>query len=159
VREAIAEVRRIVDDLRPPALDEVGLLGAIRQRALRLSGDVVIDVHGPAVLPELPAAVESAAFRIASEAMTNVVRHSGARWCQVSVIVAGQDIEVIVSDDGQAPMDAQPGVGWQSMCDRAMELGGTCRFATDPKTGGLVVRALLPGRVPSPPPGERMVTA
>ena len=82
VKDAIAEVRRLVDDLRPPAIDEVGLVGAIRQRAAALSTDS-LDIRrtGPDELPPLPAAVEVAAYRIASEAMTNVAKHSGASRC------------------------------------------------------------------------------
>lgn len=76
VKEAIVEVRRLVDVLRPPAIDEVGLLAAIRQRALGLSEAMVFEVRGPTAMPDLPAAVETAAFRIAAEAMTNVTRHA-----------------------------------------------------------------------------------
>jgi two-component system, NarL family, sensor kinase len=143
VRAAIAEVRRLVDNLRPPAIDEVGLLDAIRQRASALSGDVAFEVTGPDVLSPLPAAVEVAAFRIASEAMTNVARHSGATRCRVVVDVNGS-FELTVSDNGTgADRAATAGVGWTSMRERAAELGGSCTISSRPE-GGLVVRAVLP---------------
>jgi two-component system NarL family sensor kinase len=85
---AIAEIRRLVDDLRPPSLDEVVLVAALRQKATALSVyPLRIKVDGPSPLLQLPAAAEVAAYRIALEAMTNVVRHSGATRCQVTVRV------------------------------------------------------------------------
>jgi two-component system, NarL family, sensor kinase len=143
VKDAIAEVRRLVDDLRPPAIDEVGLLGAIRQRAASLSSTVTFEVDGPDGLPVLPAAVEVAAFRIASEAMTNVVRHSGATRCRVGVDVDGS-FALTVADNGRGAAGAvTPGVGWASMRERAAELGGSCTIISPPDSG-LVVRAVLP---------------
>ena len=142
---AISEVRRLVDDLRPPAIDEVGLIGAIRQRAASLTqgSELAVDVSGPASLPPLPAAVEVAAFRIAAEAMTNVSRHSGATQCLVHVAVNGA-FELTVSDNGRgARPGTSSGVGWTSMSERAEELGGSCTV-TSRNGGGLVVRALLP---------------
>ena len=142
---AIAEVRRLVDDLRPPAIDEVGLLGAIRQRAASLAqgAELEVEVGGPAALPPLPAAVEVAAFRIAAEAMTNVARHSGATRCVVHVAVNG-GFELTVSDNGHGARPGTPsGVGWTSMSERAEELGGTCTVSSR-AGGGLVVRAVLP---------------
>jgi two-component system NarL family sensor kinase len=147
VKEAITEVRRLVDDLRPPAIDEVGLLDAIRQRATSLSGVVTFEVTGPHLLAhrleQLPAAVEVAAFRIASEAMTNVVRHSGATRCVVAVELNGA-FQLTVSDNGRG-IDRTPnlGVGWTSMRERAAELGGSCTMTSQPN-GGLVVCAVLP---------------
>jgi signal transduction histidine kinase len=143
-RSAIAEVRRLVDDLRPPAIDEVGLVGAIRQRAAALSSETLgFCVEGPEGLPPLPAAVEVAAFRIASEAMTNVARHSSASRCTVEIGLSG-GLELSVTDNGQGT-GAPPGtgVGWTSMMDRAAELGGACTISTLAE-GGVVVRALLP---------------
>lgn len=144
VKAAIAEVRRLVDDLRPPAIDEVGLVQAIRQRAASLRGDVSFEVRGPATPPALPAAVEVAAFRIASEAMTNVARHSGATWCRVDVVgdAEGGDLWVTVTDDGHGAVTAA-GVGLTSMSERAAELGGTLSVSPCDE-GGLVVRARLP---------------
>jgi len=143
VKAAIAEVRRLVDDLRPPAIDEVGLLDAIRQRAAALSGAVAFEVTGPDALPPLAAAVEVAAFRIASEAMTNVVRHSGATRCRVAVTVDGA-FELTITDNGHGIQGTTThGVGWTSMRERAAELGGSCTISSRPE-GGLVVRAVLP---------------
>ncbi len=142
---AIAEVRRLVDDLRPPAIDEVGLIGAIRQRAASLTqgSDLEVDISGPASLPPLPAAVEVAAFRIAAEAMTNVSRHSGATRCVVHVAVNGA-FELTISDNGRgARPGVRSGVGWTSMSERAEELGGSCTVSSR-TGGGLVVRAVLP---------------
>ncbi|WP_433225671.1 histidine kinase [Microtetraspora malaysiensis] len=143
VKASIAEVRRLVDDLRPPAIDEVGLLHAIRQRAVSLSGAVTFEVSGPEGLPALPAAVEVAAFRIASEAMTNVARHSGATRCRVAVEVGGS-FELTVADNGcGTDRSTTRGIGWTSMRERAAELGGSCTISSRPE-GGLVVRAVLP---------------
>lgn len=144
---AIAEIRRLVDDLRPPALDEVGLVGALRQKAVSLSGHgdppLVVEVEGPTGMPPLPAAVEVAAYRIAMEAMTNVARHSGAFRCTVTVAVNGA-VEVTVVDNGTGPRDgATPGVGWGSMRDRAAELGGSCSVSRR-HDGGTMVRAIIP---------------
>lgn len=144
VKAAISEVRRLVDDLRPPAIDEVGLVQAIRQRAGSLHNDVSFEVRGPAMPPALPAAVEVAAFRIASEAMTNVARHSGATWCRVDVVADadGGDLWVTVTDNGHGAVTSD-GVGLTSMRERAAELGGTLSVSTCAE-GGLEVRARLP---------------
>ncbi len=146
VREAIAEVRRLVDDLRPPAIDEVGLLAAIRQRAAALSGNLIIEVAGPDPMPALPAAVEVAAYRIASEAMTNVVRHAGATRCQVDLMVDGR-FELTVTDNGHGAASGSPtarqGTGWRSMQERAAELGGNCTISCRPE-GGIMVHAVVP---------------
>lgn len=143
VRSAIGEVRRLVDDLRPPAIDEIGLVGAIRQRAVGLSGEVAIEVSGPETLPTLPAAVEVAAYRIASEALTNIVRHSGATRCRVAVALDGA-FELTVADNGHGTEGGTTwGVGWISMRERAAELGGSCTITSRPE-GGLLVRAVLP---------------
>jgi two-component system NarL family sensor kinase len=142
-RAAIAEVRRLVDDLRPAAIDQVGLLAAIRQRVTSLSGDLSVEVEGPDSLPRLPAAVEVAAFRIASEAVTNAVRHSGASRCRVAVELDGA-FALTITDNGRgAATNTGPGVGWTSMRQRAAELGGSCTISPRAE-GGLVVRAVLP---------------
>ena len=144
VKDAIAEIRRVVDDLRPPAIDEVGLLGALRQRAAALSTETLeYVVTGPDSLPPVPAAVEVAAYRIVSEAMTNVARHSGASRCTIDIGIGGT-LEVTIKDNGLGSLrPIGHGVGWASMTDRASELGGACTISSRAE-GGLVVRAVLP---------------
>jgi two-component system NarL family sensor kinase len=143
-RETIKEVRRLVDDLRPPAIDEVGLVGAVRHRAEVLStASLQYDVTGPDELASLPAAVEVAAFRIASEGMTNAAKHSGASRCTVDIELDGS-LGVTVSDNGRGAAGPRgAGVGWTSMTERAAELGGSCTISARAE-GGLVVRAVLP---------------
>jgi signal transduction histidine kinase len=145
--DAISEVRQLVHGLRPRALDEFGLVGAIREqgigvdRAGRPGPDVVI-VPG-AELPPLPAAVEVAAYRIATEAITNAIRHADARQCRVR-ITANAALEVEVTDDGHGWAGRlTPGVGIQSMRERAADLGGTLTIEPLPG-GGTIVLARLP---------------
>ena len=147
-KETIREVRRLVDDLRPPAIDEVGLINAIRQRAAALSTDALrYDVSGPTALPFLPAAVEVAVFRIASEAMTNTAKHSGASRCAVVIELDGT-LGVTVADNGRGSARVtSTGMGWTSMTERAAELGGSCTISNRAE-GGLVVRAMLPLAAP-----------
>ena len=142
----VGEVRRIVEDLRPPALDELGLLPALTAFVDRLStrDDALrVAVHAPDPLPPLPAAVEVAAYRIATEAMTNVARHAHARSCLLRLEV-GQDLTVEVRDDGVGmPAGRLAGVGLPSMTERAAELGGHCVVARL-DGGGTQVMAHLP---------------
>jgi signal transduction histidine kinase len=139
-RSAIAEVRRLVYDLRPPALDELGLIGALDEQARTLGG---ITVTGPPVEPVLPAAVEVAAYRIAMEAMTNVVRHARSQVASVTLSVNGA-LELEVVDDGAGlPAGFRAGVGIASMRERATELGGTCVIEPGERAGTRV-RAVLP---------------
>ncbi|TYK42848.1 two-component sensor histidine kinase [Actinomadura decatromicini] len=139
--EAIDDIRRLVYDLRPPALDDFGLAGAIRRRAAQLERpDLAVRVEADG-LPALPAAVEAAAYRIAVEALTNAVRHSGASRVDVRVRADGR-LHVEVADDGTGPDRAwRPGVGIRSMRERAAELGGTCAAGPGPD-GGRVTAAL-----------------
>jgi signal transduction histidine kinase len=138
---AVADVRRLVYDLRPPSLDQLGLVQALRERSAQFEGvRVTVDVDRP--LGRLPAAVEVAAYRIATEALTNVVRHSGARTAGVRMSLNG-GLELEVYDDGRGPGAARAGVGITSMRERAAELGGTCDVVAR-RGGGTCVRARLP---------------
>ncbi|GAA2458264.1 hypothetical protein GCM10010191_92680 [Actinomadura vinacea] len=141
----IGDIRELVYGLRPPALDDLGLAGAIR--AL---GGVVATGDGPRVdvqvdgdLDQLPAAAEVAAYRIVQEALTNVYRHAKAGSAVVRLYLNG-DLHVCVGDDGvgMAP-DARSGVGMSSMQERAAEIGGSCTVGPGPE-GGTMVRARLP---------------
>ncbi len=143
---AIEEIRRLIYAMRPPALDELGLVAALRSQAVGLrtaNGEPLRVSVAAAPLPEpLPAAVEVAAYRIVTEALTNVARHSGSDTAAVW-IGHDQDALVIEIDDqgaGEGPW--RPGVGLASMRERATELGGTLS-ADGGRPGGRVV-AVLP---------------
>ncbi len=138
---AIEEVRRVVHDLRPPALDQLGLVSALEQRAAALSSaQLLIEVRADPV-PALPAAVEVACYAVAVEAMTNVVRHAGATRCIVTLQVAAE-LVLEVSDDGNG-RHGPPGVGTASSRERADELSGEVVVTARPGVG-TVVRLRLP---------------
>jgi signal transduction histidine kinase len=123
VRAALADIRRLVDGLRPPALDELGLVGAIERRAESFA-PLRTEVRAPEPIAALPAAVEVAAYRIAVEALTNVARHANASRCTVSLSLNG-GLRIEVADDGDGlPELLRPNVGLMSMRERATELGG-----------------------------------
>jgi len=144
VTTSLADVRRLVEALRPPALDELGLLGAVRSRAAALAGDMEIDVTGSNPRRSLPAAIETAAYWIAVEAMTNAVRHSDGARCTVSILIADDAVELSVRDDGGGlNPSGMPGVGLRSMRERSAEVGGTLTVMSPPE-GGTVVAARLP---------------
>lgn len=144
--DIIDEIRRIVHDLRPPALDDLGLLSALSQVAARLSGNGLTATVSGALPPGgLSPAVEVAAYRIVSEALTNVSRHAGASSARAQFDFDEHDLHIEVSDDGigLAP-GAVPGVGRRSMRERAAELGGALTFASADDGVGTIVRARLP---------------
>jgi len=147
IRATVIDVRRVVEGLRPPALDELGLIGACRQAVDRLTraSDVRADVQSSAGLAALPAAVEVAAFRIVLEAVTNVVKHSRARQCDVSLTRQDSALLVSIVDDGSGLVDGSgAGHGLSTMRERAEELGGT--ISVVPNDPGLRVEAILPTR-------------
>jgi len=155
IQAAIGDIRRLVYDLRPPALDELGLIGAIRERTAKqytpTERDSVqglyVDVVAPDQLPALPAAVEVAAYRIVQEALANVVRHAHAHRCHICLSCENDLLHVEVIDDGIGlPESYRAGVGLLSLRERAAELGGTCEIAQMPE-GGTCVRACLPASV------------
>jgi two-component system NarL family sensor kinase len=128
VEQAVGDIRRLVYGLRPPALDEFGLARAVQQHATHLDGTpdgLVITVDAPSGgLGSLPAAVEVAAHRIATEALTNVVRHASARHCTVRMGL-NHGLELEVADDGTGfAGDHAAGVGLVGIRERAEELGG-----------------------------------
>jgi signal transduction histidine kinase len=145
---AVDDIRRLVYGLRPPALDELGPWQALREQIARLSpgeGGVAVGLDcRPDDLADLPAAVEVAVYLIAVEALTNVVRHAGARTCVVRLARSSGSIELEVLDDGRGlPALPRPGVGTAAMRERASELGGSVRLEERPG-GGTAVRAHLP---------------
>jgi two-component system, NarL family, sensor kinase len=147
-RVALADVRRLVDDLRPRALDELGLVGALQQRteqlAWRADGEAVdVKLEVPGKMPPLPPAVEVATYRIATEALTNVVRHSKATKAVVRVSL-GERLEVSVTDDGPPNGRWSPGVGLTAMRERVAELGGEFEAGPSPAGGQVVASFPMP---------------
>lgn len=154
--EGTIEVRRLINDLRPDALDSLGLVEAIRQTAERFAATQLdghptrFEVEVVGLPGNLPAAVEVTTHWIVTEAMHNVLRHAKASRCVVLLSCDGRTLEVVVDDDGDgltAPLpnvaNAAGGVGTISMRERAEEIGGHCSIANGP-LGGARVLAHLP---------------
>lgn len=128
VSSTVLDVRRIVEGLRPPALDELGLDGALAQLADRISQGtpLSVEVTLPRRLPDIPAAVEVAAYRVTQEALSNVVRHARAASARVVLAVERDGIRIEVTDDGSGRVQPRPGgIGLTTMHERAAEIGGS----------------------------------
>jgi signal transduction histidine kinase len=156
IRSTIADVRRLIHNLRPPVLNELGLGAALEELVSRHSPFYVREIEiAEAVpvhitleiteqLPLLPAAVEVAAYRIVQEALTNVIHHSKARFCWLRLSIQDDSLQVEVIDDGAGlPEVYEVGVGIISMRERAAELGGYCAVGRR-GGGGTRVMANLP---------------
>lgn len=142
---AVGEIRRLVYDMRPPALDEFGLVAALRQQVgiTRTTTGSSIHVFVEAdELSKLPASVEVAAFRIATEAVTNSARHSGTDQIWLQISHKHDHLEVTIREAGSSDGAWVSGVGLTSMRERAAEIGGSVDIASN--DNGSVVRALLP---------------
>jgi signal transduction histidine kinase len=159
LRAAVADIRRLVHDLRPPALDELGLVAALRERATRYAaggvyetdagqqhGDpqLMVSVIAPDDLPPLPAAVEVAVYRIVDEALTNVAKHAAAHHCRIH-LEASNHLTVIIEDDGVGiAQNRVAGVGLLSMRERAEELSGSISIETRVEGPGTRLVLCLP---------------
>jgi signal transduction histidine kinase len=160
-QNTVADVRRLVYNLRPPSLDELGLVGAIREHVQNSeqSGLKTTIIAPPDGLPPLSAAVEAAAYRIVLEAFTNVVRHAEARSCWIELKVGEigdwrleinkhpisnlQSLILQIQDDGVGLREnGRHGIGLTSMRERAEEVGGSCEVVSSGK--GVRVTAVLP---------------
>ena len=155
VRGMIGEIRQIARNLRPPALDELGLLGVLRMQVAAFDEgptdrQLHVSLEAPDELPPLPAAVEVAGLRIALEGLTNAARHSGATHAQVRLAMDGDSLVVAVTDDGTGiPGNVSPGVGLASMRERADELGGTLQVVSAEGRGTTIT-----ARLPVAPTGQ-----
>ncbi|MFK7693070.1 histidine kinase [Paenibacillus sp. HJGM_3] len=163
IRSTVHEIRTMVHDLRPPTLDELGLIGAIQERIHELSKPAQllaqeqgteplrIGLQAPTPLPPLPAAVEVAAYRIVIESVVNVIKHARATSCTVRLDVhASHQMTVEITDNGiscsirsAAAAAGKGGIGQQSIRERAAELGGQCTIESL-EQGGTRVFAVLP---------------
>lgn len=142
---AVGEIRRLVYNMRPPALDELGLVAALRQQVSVIRTPTGHPMHvfvEADDLPALPASVEVAAFRIATEAVTNSARHSGTDQVWLQIKHEQDNLEVTVRDEGSPGAAWIPGVGLSSMRERAAEIGGSVDIVSN--GSGSRVHALLP---------------
>ncbi|BDZ63704.1 sensor histidine kinase [Agromyces mangrovi Wang et al. 2018] len=175
---ATDDVRRIVRGLRPPALDDVGLAGAIRAYAEAATGTMRVAIASDA-LDGLPAATEAAAYAIAMEAITNAVRHSGATRCDVALRRGSDDLVLRIEDDGRGTDergadrrgtdgrgtdergtdDTTAGLGIASMQRRARELGGVVLVEHAPTGTTVVARLPIAAGVAAPEPASSTETA
>lgn len=143
--DAIQDIRRLVYNLRPPALDDLGLVEALQQSICRYENNQLhIEFEVSDIPSNLPAAIETAIFRIAQEALTNVVRHSGATRCAIHLYRLAQHICIEIQDNGHGlPSDYQSGIGLQTMRERAVELNGETSIQ-HLANGGTLVKTILP---------------
>jgi signal transduction histidine kinase len=146
LESTLNEIRRLVYNLRPPELDQLGLVGALRRYAAQysngsgpeeqgLADDLVINIHAKDPVPSMPAAVEAAAYRITQEAVNNVVRHAQAHTCDISLDFS-DSLSLSIRDDGVGmPQTVKAGIGLASMQERALELGGSCKIISNSGKG------------------------
>jgi signal transduction histidine kinase len=146
VDAVVVEVKRIVRDLRPTALDQLGLFVAVSEFTRTFGDDLEFHLTLPYPPVPLPAAVEVAAYRIVTEAVTNVVRHAHAAQCWLT-ISTGSTVDIDVVDDGIGVVDGVAGVGWTAMHERATELGGTVQV-TPHEPHGTHIHVRLPVGLP-----------
>jgi signal transduction histidine kinase len=155
LRDAVADIRRLVQGLRPAALDDLGLIGALGARVATVNlvewtesdqRPLLVALDAPDDLGPLPAAVEMAIYRIVDEALTNVVKHANASRCRVVLLRDPEGIRLTIEDDGAGiPADRISGVGLQSMRERALELGGTLIIRAVDSSGTRIVAELPVG--------------
>jgi signal transduction histidine kinase len=149
-RQILGDVRRLARQLRPPVLDELGLAAALEHLPDEYahSGLQLIVTVDP--LPDLPAAAEVAAYRIAREAVTNVARHAAATTCELVLAMGDGELRLSVTDDGQGiAAGTRAGVGTHSMRERAEELGGSLHIGPGPR-GGTQLTAVIPAHTTGP---------
>jgi two-component system sensor histidine kinase UhpB len=147
VRNALEDVRRIAVELRPEALDELGLEGALAVLAERFSRQLGLDVSEriPSDLPSIPAEQELVIYRVAQEALTNVVRHGAAGRAELRLERAGDRVILTVADDGLGlPPYPVEGTGIRGMRERAALIGATLEIRNRDSVSGAEVRLEVP---------------
>jgi signal transduction histidine kinase len=141
IQETVHDVRRIVEGLRPPALDDLGLADAVHQLGSHVDVPVTLEADP---LPRLPAAVEVASYRIVQEALANAARHASATSIHITLALGPDGLVVSVTDDGTGVVVPRAdGVGLGSMRERTEEIGGSFALSATPGRG-TTVTAVLP---------------
>lgn len=148
VEETTRRIRDVMYDLRPPALEEYGLMSALRWYGENFSKrtGIAVEVQGPESASRCPSLVETALFRIVQEALTNVARHAQATQATMKLEIAGDKVRVVIADDGIGfdpkilpPPDERPSWGLRMMAERAESLGGVFRVDSTPGKGTSVL--------------------
>jgi signal transduction histidine kinase len=155
--DGVKELQRMVSGLHPPQLDDLGLLAALRWYAGDVSEryNIPVNVHGEGPKPSLTSDFRAVIFRIAQEAITNVIRHANASRIEINLIYTPHEIYLKIDDDGHG-FDVEKILkngapnstcwGLLGMQERASFIGGTCTIQSMPGKGTLVeVYAPLPG--------------
>jgi signal transduction histidine kinase/HAMP domain-containing protein len=163
IDRSIHQVRNLSLDLRPSLLDDLGIISALRWYIDRQAQRAGFEAQFISVLPEvrLPPEVETTCFRIVQEALTNVIRHAKASQVTIVLSQVGEDLEVVIRDDGigfdiahireQPPEDAT--LGLLGMKERVELVGGTLEIQSGLRAG-TEIRACLPLYESQPQPGS-----
>jgi signal transduction histidine kinase len=138
---ANAQLRELVRGILPAVLKRGGLQAGVEALATHAPLPVSMDV----TTERLPDALEATAYFILSEALTNVVKHAGARTARIAAVIDGQTLKLEVRDDGVGGADADGGSGLLGLADRVAAAGGELRVDSPPG-GGTVIAAALPIR-------------
>ncbi|MFC0007047.1 sensor histidine kinase [Micromonospora siamensis] len=141
-RDLMTLIRQIVHGIRPQSLTELGLAGAVREIAEEST--VPVDVRA-AVDGPLPEIVETTAYYVVSECLSNVARHAGATRAGVRLARTGGRLTVEITDDGHGGADPARGTGLTGLADRVAAIGGRMLLAS-PTGGPTLVRVELPCR-------------
>lgn len=149
LHDSLDDIRRISRQLRPEALDDLGLVNALIALSTRVSrqGEIRVERWFSPDLPDLSEELELVIYRVAQEALTNVLRHADATWCRINLAPTDDEIELTVSDNGQG-MAGNLGsetVGIEGMRERALLVGGTLSIGSS-KDGGTEVRLRAPAK-------------
>jgi two-component system sensor histidine kinase UhpB len=147
VRGSLEDLRRIAIELRPEALDDLGLESALAVLCERFSEGAGLEVNQRIApdLPELSPEAELVVYRVAQEALTNVARHSGVAIADLSLACGDRELRLAVVDQGRGlPASHEPGTGIRGMSERATLIGATLAIDTDPDAGGCRVRLDVP---------------
>jgi signal transduction histidine kinase len=137
----VKSIRNLALLLRPPMLDDLGLVPALEWQGREISrrGDMEVDVRSEGVSEQLPDDVKVCVYRVVQEALANAARHSGAKHAQVSVVQSGENIQVQIADDGKGfTAERVRGMGILGMEERVKRLGGSLNIKSGPGKGTTV---------------------
>jgi two-component system sensor histidine kinase UhpB len=144
-RESLEELRRISYELRPAALDDLGIASALASlcSGIERRAGITVELTVGDDLPALEGQVELAVYRVAQEALTNAARHARCTTVEVSLVPAGADVHLRVADNGIGMDGSFPGGGLRGMRERAVSIGAT--LDTRPRAdGGVEVSLRVP---------------